>query len=212
MPAYGVIRYSVARGDQGFELGRSVHEWELSDGRYRITSLTETSGLAALLKPLRVELESVGRLTADGLQPERFFIRRNGKLGREQADFDWQKMQIRIGGEEGEATVQQLTRGAQDLLSFNYQMGFLQRPEGNNSLPIATGKKYTTYHLEAVGDVELEIPAGSFRTLHLRAPGDNTTELWLAYDYLLLPVKIRHTDRYGDSFVQVATEILMSKE
>ena len=45
------------------------------------------------------------------------------------------------------------------------------------------------------------------RTLHLRAPGVNTTELWLAYDYLLLPVKIRHVDNKGGILVQVATEI-----
>ena len=45
-----------------------------------------------------------------------------------------------------------------------------------------------------------------------RAPGANTTELWLAYDYLMLPVKIRHLDPQGESLVQVATEILMSPE
>ncbi|MBI4740102.1 MAG: DUF3108 domain-containing protein [Betaproteobacteria bacterium] len=212
MPARGVIRYRVDRGDQGFELGRSAHEWDLVDGRYRIVSLTETSGLAALLKPLRVELESRGRLTADGLQPESFVIRRNGKTGREQAVFDWGRMRVKSGGEGGDATTQPLLPGTQDLLSFNYQMGFLPHPGANNSLPIANGKKVTTYPLEAVGDEEIEIPAGVFRTLHLRAPGDNTTELWLAYDYLLLPVKIRHTDRHGDRFVQVATEILLSGE
>jgi len=43
--------------------------------------------------------------------------------------------------------------------------------------------------------------------LHLRTPGENSTELWLAYDYLLLPVKIRYVDGQGDSFVQVATKI-----
>jgi hypothetical protein len=221
MPAHGKIRYRVDRGDQGFELGRSIHEWTLEDGRYRLTAVTETSGLAALLKPLRVELESRGRLTAEGLQPEHFAIRRNGKLGREQADFDWGRMQLKIGGNASEvseggndsnAGTHRLTPGAQDLLSFNYQLGFLPHPEANNSLPIATGKKYTTYYLHALGDEEIEIPAGVFRTLHLRAPGDNTTELWLAYDYLLLPVKIRYLDRHGDSFVQVATEIQFSQE
>lgn len=40
----------------------------------------------------------------------------------------------------------------------------------------------------------------------------NTTELWLAYDYLMLPVKIRHVDRKGDSLVQVAIKIEVSPE
>ena len=64
----------------------------------------------------------------------------------------------------------------------------------------------------AGGDEEIVVPAGTLRTLHLRAPGVNTTELWLAYDYLLLPVKIRHVDNKGNSLVQVATEIQLSQE
>ena len=208
LPARGMIRYRVDRGDQGFEVGRSTHAWEAIDGAYRITAVTETSGLAALFKPLRIELESRGRLTAEGLQPTSFLIRRDGVATNEKAEFDWPQMQVRIGN----AAAQPLSPGAQDLLSFHYQLGFLPHPEMGNVLPIATGKKYENYRLESLGDEQIDIPAGSFRTLHLRAPGDNTTELWLAYDYLLLPVKIRHLDRDGDSFVQVATEIQLSKD
>lgn len=213
MPPRGTIRYRVDRGEQGFELGRSTQDWELIDGNYRITAVTETTGLAWLIKPLVVEMESRGRVTAGGLQPEHFTVRRGGELQSEGAEFDWTRMQVKIGGKGGEGgSTHTLTQGAQDLLSFNYHLGFLPQHQASNSLPIATGRKYTTYPLETVGDEEIEIPAGVFRTLHLRAPGDNTTELWLAYDYLLLPVKIRHLDRRGDSFVQVATEILMSKK
>jgi hypothetical protein len=61
-----------------------------------------------------------------------------------------------------------------------------------------------------LGDELIKLPAGEIRTLHLRAPGENTTELWLAYDYLLLPVKIRFVDRNDRVFVQVATQIQTS--
>jgi hypothetical protein len=203
-----MIRFRVDRGDRGFEIGRATHDWEIVDGAYRITSVTETTGLVALFKGVRIELESRGRLTADGLQPEHFQIRRDGHATNERAEFDWARMQVSIAG--GAPLV--LNVGAQDLLSFHYQFGFLPHPAANNRMPIATGKKYETYQLESLGDEEIEIPAGTFRTLHLRAPGDNTTELWLAYDYLLLPVKIRHIDRNGDGFVQVATEIQLSKD
>lgn len=208
LPARGMIRFRIDRGDRGFAVGVSMHDWVFADGAYRITSVTETSGLAALFKPLRIELESRGRLTADGLQPERFMIRRDGRETGEKAQFDWAQMRVQIGN----GAAQPLSSGAQDLLSFHYQLGFLPHPEAGSTLPIATGKKYENYRLESLGDEQIEIPAGIFRTLHLRAPGDNTTELWLAYDYLLLPVKIRHLDRDGDSFVQVATEIRLSKE
>jgi len=44
------------------------------------------------------------------------------------------------------------------------------------------------------------------RTQHLQVPGESI-DLWLAYDYLLLPVKIRFVDRNDRVFVQVATQI-----
>lgn len=208
LPAQGMIRYRVDRGDQEFIVGDSTHDWEIVDGAYRITSVSETSGLAALFKPVRIELESRGRLTAEGLQPERFVIRRGGRETKEKAEFDWVQMQVQVGN----SAAQPLGSGAQDLLSFYYQLGFLPHPEAGGTLPIVTGKKYMSYHFEPLGDEVIETPAGSLRTLHLRVKGDTTTELWLAYDYLLLPVKIRHLDRKGDSFVQVATEIRLSKE
>ena len=46
---------------------------------------------------------------------------------------------------------------------------------------------------------------------HLRTPGERPTDLWLAYDYRLLPVKIRHVDNRGNAYVQVATEILFGQ-
>ena len=203
LPPHGMIRYRVDRGDSNFEIGFARQEWDISDGRYRLVSVVETTGLVWLFKSVRIEMESLGRMTSEGLQPELFFIRRNGEETREKAVFDWESMKIRVG----ERAEQVLANGAQDLLSFNYQLGYLPHPESGSSLPITTGKKYGHYRLEVLGDEEIEVPAGVLRTLHLRAPGVNTTELWLAYDYLLLPVKIRHVDGKGDSFVQVATEI-----
>jgi hypothetical protein len=206
LPPHGMIRYRVDRGDSNFEIGVSRQEWEIVDGRYRLISLVETSGLVWLIKAYRIEMESRGWLTADGLRPESFAIRRNGQETREKAAFDWDSMTVRVG----ERAEQALNPGAQDLLSFNYQLGYLAHPEAGSTLHIATGRKYGVYRIEVLGDEEIEVPAGVMRTLHLRAPGVNTTELWLAYDYLMLPVKIRHVDSKGDSFVQVATQIQVS--
>jgi hypothetical protein len=38
-------------------------------------------------------------------------------------------------------------------------------------------------------------------------PGVATTELWLAYDRAMLPIKVQHVDRKGNILVQVATAI-----
>ena len=208
LPERGRIIYRVDRGDSNFEIGRARHEWEIANGQYHLRSVVETTGLVWLFKAYRVEMESLGTVTDAGLRPDLFSIRRNGKEAREKASFDWDNMTIAVA----DRAPQPLARGAQDLLSFNYQLRFLSLPESGGILMLATGKKYSAYRLEVIGDEEVVVPAGTLRTLHLRAPGVNTTELWLAYDYLMLPVKIRHLDNKGDSFVQVATEIQLSQE
>ena len=208
MPEHGRILYRVDRGDMKFEIGKAEQDWEIVDGRYRLLSVVETTGLVRLFKSYTIEMESRGLMTAEGFHPETFAIRRNGKETKEKASFDWENMKVHVGDQ----VEQVLHPGAQDLLSFNYQLGFLPLPEAGNSIAIATGRKYGVYQLEVLGDEEIEVPAGVLRTLHLRAPGVNTTELWLAYDYLMLPVKIRHVDRKGDSLVQVAIKIEVSPE
>ena len=203
LPPHGRIRYRVDRGDSNFEIGYAEHRWQIADGRYRITSVAETTGIVWLFKSIRVEMQSEGWLTVNGLQPERFSVRRDGRPSRERAEFDWQAMTVSVA----ERGAQPLDPGAQDFLSFNYQLGYLSQLDASHRLPIATGKKYRIYTIEVLGDEEIDVPAGHMRTLHLRAPGDNSTELWLAYDYLLLPVKIRFQDAGGASYVQLATRI-----
>ena len=38
LPAQGMIHYRVDRGDQGFMIGESTHDWDIVDGAYRITA------------------------------------------------------------------------------------------------------------------------------------------------------------------------------
>ena len=206
LPERGEIRYRVDRGDSNFEIGSAHHRWSIVDDVYRIESVLETTGIVWLFKSVRIEMESRGLISSAGLRPDFFEIRRGGRTAKENAVFDWHTMKVSIGGRPE----QSLATGAQDLLSFNYQLGYLPELMSGVNLPIATGKRYGVYRIEVLGDEEIEVPAGTLRTLHLRAPGENTTELWLAYDYLLLPVKIRHVDSKGDSLVQVATHIQLS--
>lgn len=208
LPARGVIHYSVESGDPGFQVGRAMHSWEASDAFYRITAVTETSGLIGFFRPLRVEVESRGRVGTAGLQPESFVTRQTGREKSEQAAFDWQQMQVHLS----DRSVQPLTAGAQDLLSLNYQLGLLGDLATGHELSVVTGRKYARYRLEVLPDQEVETPAGTFRTLHLRVPGVASTELWLARERGLLPVKIRYVDRRGNLYVQVATAIEVGEE
>ncbi|PKO48921.1 MAG: hypothetical protein CVU31_03145 [Betaproteobacteria bacterium HGW-Betaproteobacteria-4] len=205
LPAKGRMRFVIYYGTQGFEIGRAEHRWEFTeDGRYRLTGMTETTGLVALFKPLVFENESSGRLVAGGLQPETYRTRKNGKDANENADFDWSTVAVRLSRS---GASQPVSRGAQDILSLNYQLAYLRNPEGGTTVGVVTGKKYDRFALDSLGEEEIDIPAGHFRTLHLRAMGDTVTEIWIALDRYRLPVKIRYTDKKGDIFEQVATEI-----
>jgi len=210
LPASGAIRYAIYKTSIGMQVGRAEHRWEFDgEGHYRLTAFTETSGLAALIKPVRIDMESRGLLVAGGLRPESY--RTWKKAGDEEnADFDWSTGQVRLSRDGGVASV---VPGTQDLLSLLYQLAYLPRPEEGSSIGVVTGRKYDRYELDSFGEELLEVPAGQFRTLHLRAVAGNTiTEIWIALDRSRLPVKIRFTDKKGDSFDQVATEIAMKVE
>jgi len=201
----GRLAFVVVKDTLGMQIGRAEHRWEFpGDGTYRLRAMIETSGLAALFKPLRQEHESRGRLGPGGLQPESFRVLRNGVSRGEDADFDWATRQVRL---QRDGSVQSVASGSQDLLSLNYQLAYLAAPENGSTIGVVTGRKYQPYSLDAFGEETIETPAGSFRTLHLRAVGDTITEIWIALDRWRLPVKIRFTDKKGDSYELRATEI-----
>lgn len=205
LPSKGTIRFAIFYGTRGFQVGRAEHSWEFTaDGRYHLSGMTKTSGIAALLKPLVFENESSGRLVAGGLQPEQYRTRKNGKDANENADFNWAPAEVLLSRS---GATQPISPGAQDILSLNYQLAYLKKPEAGASVGVVTGKKYDRFELDALGEEDLDIAAGHFRTLHLRALGDTVTEIWIALDRNRLPVKIRYTDKKGDIFEQVATEI-----
>jgi len=205
LPANGVIRFAILMGSQGFQVGRAEHRWEFTeDGRYHLFGMTETSGLVGLFKPVRFENESRGRLVAGGLQPEQYLTRKNGKDANENAEFDWSAPQVLLS-RDGQA--RPVAPGTQDILSLNYHLAYVRQPESGATLGVVTGKKYERYALDSLGEEEIDTPAGHFRTLHLRAMTDSTTEIWLALDHHRLPVKIRFTDKKGDVFEQIATEL-----
>ena len=204
-PASGVIRYVVHYGTQGFVVGRAEHRWEFTpDGHYRLQGVTETSGLAALLKTLRYENESTGRLTAQGLQPETYRVRKNGQEVKEGADFDWSAGEVTLAKDGSRHAV---APGTQDVLSLSYQFAWLPKPEEGMRLGVVIGKKYDRFPIDSLGEETLETAAGTFRTLHLRVMLDTVTEIWIALDRYRLPVKIRYTDKNGDVFEQVVTEL-----
>ena len=203
LASHGTLRYDILT--RGFSVGRAEIRWAFpGDGAYHLSSVTETSGLVALFKSVRVEHHSQGRLVAGGLQPSRFISLKNGVETGENADFDWSTGEVRL---LRDGSSHRLSSGTQDVLSLNFQLAYLGKISEGMTIGVVTGRKYAAYSLDSLGEEMLDTPLGPMRTLHLRVMTETVTEIWIALDRDRLPVKIRFTDKKGDVYEQVITEM-----
>lgn len=208
LPAKGRIRYAVYKGTGGLQIGVATHEWEFTGRNYRINITTETSGIAALVKSIKIEMESRGRVTEQGLAPESLTTKRNGVETAEGATFDRKNGTVHLS-KTGEK--RNIPNGVQDFATFPYQLAFLPQLGKGTEMPVAVGGKLDTYQFEILGEEPLETPAGVFRTLHVRIPGKTTIDIWLTDDRYEVPAKIRMTDHRGEIFEQIAIELNLGK-
>ena len=220
LPRQGRIRFVVSRGDQGFVVGQSVHRWRHDGKIFTFSSVTETTGIAALFRPVQVKQTSEGEIAADGLRPRVFATQKDGSAG-DAAVFDWTAMRLTLAPGGGSRREVPLVSVAQDMLSMFYQLGIMlsglppDRPstgqgEVRASLVamVATGKKFARYAFQMLGEEQLPSKHGAQRALHLRSVADGElTEVWLGLELRDLPLKIRYTDRQGESYDQVAEDI-----
>jgi hypothetical protein len=212
-PSSGTMRYTVYRGDQGFEVGRATVQWQVGDGRYRLGLHTETSGLAALLYPVEAYAESMGSFDSGGLRPDRYMLESNDGEPAETVEFYWETRQIQIGQRDPEP----LHSGSQDILSLQYQFAYMVSPlsaaigwHAPLEFWVASDKRYRLMRFDIVGEEILELPAGRFLTLHLQSVSNGKMiDFWLAEDYQMLPVKTRFTDKNGDIYEQAVREIAL---
>ena len=215
LPRQGEITYDLFWGNDKFSVGRTLQTWEINDDSYRLSSISETTGLVSVFVRQRLAYESRGRLTATGLRPEHFTTQRvrSGRSEDAAADLDWSAMTAMIGNPQLSVA---LSADAQDLVSFMYQLGLLPLAPGRIELPITNGWKLERYEFEIGGEEELQTPFGALRAVpvkQMRRPGQETIELWLAAEYRWLPVRIRFFDREGEpSGEQLVNNIRVSND
>lgn len=215
LPRNGEITYQLYLGNNRFNVGRTRQSWSISDGRYRLSSASETTGVAALFVRQSIEYTSSGLLTADGLRPETFSNERvrGGKKDSANARFDWAAQTLTYGEPPHSAA---LAANAQDLVSFMYQLGLVPLTPGRIELPITNGWKFERYELEIGNEQPLDTPFGELRAVpvkQVRRANEESIELWLAPAYRWLPVRIRFFGRDGEpSGEQIVSDIKVSEE
>lgn len=186
-PAQVNVGYEIRYGNLAVGLGEAV--WREAGGRYTLT-LT--------LRPLigaQLTYTSQGEVTAKGIRPQRFEARRGSTL-REHADFDWAAGELRYGDGEGELTVRPLQAGAQDIVSFAFQLALQAGRLEGETVQMTTGKKVYDQPIVLDGEADLPLTDQTLRGVRVSSTVDtDRTEVWLAPDFYNLPLRIR---RSGD--------------
>ncbi len=200
--------FEVKRGIDASAVGVTKIVFNIeANGRYSIVSTTQAKGLVSLFFG-NLTQKSEGTVSENGLKPDFYSYQYSSDAKKSQiANFDWMNNVLHMHTHKGDSTAN-LTDGTQDFLSFMYQFMFTP-PLDTMQITMTNGKRLRTYSYSFEGEEAIATKLGELKTIHLlKSSGDEEkTELWLATDYLYLPVKIRKTEKDGTVIEQVAVKI-----
>ena len=189
-----------------------MHEtFEARDGRYQIISETRAKGVLALAQRRPGRLSSSGAVDRNGLRPQVFEgTRGNNDARRVHADFDWIARSLTLA-HDGRTETVDLPEGAQDRLSVMYQFLFLNHTKLDGlTLALTNGRKLDHYRYGIGADTALDTPLGRLQVVHLvkhHAAGETATEIWLAREHRLMPVKMRIIEDDGTRYEQIIARL-----
>ena len=200
--------FDVRTKIDGAAQGKAKITYDLQAQQYKLKSLIEAKGLAALVISDLLQT-SEGLLTQTGLQPTKYVYQYGNKADKTyRANFDWVTRKVTLISSKA-TQIEDINDGAQDLLSFMYQFMHVA-PLQFMQISIATGKKLNTYDYTFEGEEDTNTSLGVLKTIHIRHAREDIedkTELWLAIDYQYIPIKIRKTEKNGKVYELEATRI-----
>jgi len=191
--------YKAFLGTHGFVIGEAVYRFEHAANEYRITTIGEAKGLAALFLRGQGKLESRGFITATGLQPLEFSVERGSKEKRETAVFDWEIGIVTLHDRKTEA----LELSTFDPLTLMWQAYFAPPVEDTQNLSIATTRRVGRYTVTREGEETISWQQGEIVTerWHRRSDdGKSDAYIWLAPSLRYVPVKMRVSATYRGNF------------
>jgi hypothetical protein len=206
LPDEVTIAYSLT---SAFADGKAEYSWTREGDRYAITGSAQAIGFFTLFLEGRIDQSASGRITPEGLRPERFTERR-GETPEEGLRFDWDARQVEfVRGDSVRSAP--LAGSTVDWLSMIFQLA--HSPPSGETMPLRvfTQRRLYEYRLQVLGAEEIDLPFGRARTIHLRHAGEKPEEavdVWLGVDQYYLPVKLRYPVARNRLVVeQTATEV-----
>ncbi|MEO6566069.1 MAG: DUF3108 domain-containing protein [Casimicrobiaceae bacterium] len=190
------LAYKVFYGTRGFLIGDAVYRFEHSNNRYRISTVGEARGLAALVLRGQGKIESRGLITEDGLQPQTFRVERGGPNRVETATFDWEAGLLTMFDGKTEA----LDLPTFDPLALMWQYYFTPPTVDQVSFTVGTPRRIHRYTLTREVTETIDWPQGRIeaeRWHRQSLDGKTDAYVWLAPSLRHIPVKMRvsNTDR-----------------
>ncbi len=184
--------YKAFLGTQGFMIGEATYRFEHAANEYRIATVGEAKGIAALFLRGQGKVESHGTITAAGLQPQEFSVERGSAERRETALFDW---------ETGIVTLHEQKTAALELPTFDplalmWQAYFSPPVESVQTVNVATTRRVGQYTLTREAEETIAWGEGEVATERWhRQSEDGQTDgwVWLAPTLHYVPVKMRVT-------------------
>lgn len=190
------LAYKVFLGADGFHVGNATYRFEHADNRYRMFTVAQARGLAALLVRGQARMESRGIITPTGLLPHELVVERFNNRGVETALFDWEAGIVALGAEKSEP----LEMPTFDPLAMLWQFYFVPPEGAEQSFHVATTRRVDRYTITRDGAERIGWTHGEVETerWHRRSnDGKTDAYLWLAPALRYLPIKMRvtRTDR-----------------
>ncbi len=192
------LKYDVKTQVKGISLAVNGELLWLQDGKTYDARLE----ISHFLLGSRVQT-SRGRITPDGLEPERFGDKVRSEVA---AHFERDKGKVSFSANTPDAP---LLPGAQDQLSVFMQLAAMlgnapdRFPAGTTISFQAVGPRSSDVWVFKVGEMEtLQLPGGEIKAVKLSRDAvgeyDPKGDIWLAPDFAYLPVRIRLLQSNGD--------------